>query len=330
MKLDKKDLILLDYLIHNPNFKRLELMSELKLSRKSLNSRIKKLENIVIGPMYLFDFSPLGFTSVRVECLIRGDDKKIEKILEEIKNNFPIWWYSKVFSGEFNILLDTYSFHYKDIEELIKYIEEIAEKEGLELIKSLERNFSSLIVKGINLTQKFKGIYYKLFNKELTKFVNKKEIEFLYFLSKERSINIISKLIKKDFKTLKKMFNDLKKRKIISGIISYPITKEINMEFYRLSIIPRTRKSKKLNELISYLINLDNIQDIDVFEEGIIEIEYITENVGKMKETINKIFEKFDFIDSIIIRPTPEYSYVNFFPEPMYYKIKEIIENFGL
>lgn len=314
IKLDKKDLQILNLLDWNARMPITQIAKKVQLNKDVIRYRIKNLEEqkIITGYYSLIDISKLGYLTFRGYVSFVDVDLKIEKeIISYLDKEFGAGF---IFSrdGEFQMGFISWE---KSIGSFQVKIKKFKEKfgnylDGIKFEIFTEFNHYSL------------NEFNNKFSKEISMreedqvFLKKSDLEILRELSKNSKISSVdlSVKIKIPQTTIVHKIKELEKNKIILAHRAEIDLSKLDYENYFLEVythngrdVERIEKEMRLNKNCIYSV-------IGIFGADI-EIECEFKNKKDLTNFINKLKEKFKAIKKIKYCTTLKYHKIKYFPD---------------
>jgi len=259
-ELDKKDMKLLLELDVNARATLTNLGKKLRLSKQSVDYRIKKLEKLglIKGYYSTINFSKLGFVAYRLALKFRNfgieEEKKLFNYCKSIKK---IGWLFSI-NGRWDVVITIYA---RDIIEFDKISQKIIYKYGE---KILENNIST-IVSIYNYPNKFlskEKINFVIAKDKIeTITIDKLDEKILKSLSMDARISLInlSDKIKSNPRTIRYRINRLEKLGIIQNYRAKINTNKLGYDHYKIFLNLQKMTEEKMTSLLGYFKSQKNV-----------------------------------------------------------------------
>ncbi|MFH0906061.1 MAG: Lrp/AsnC family transcriptional regulator [archaeon] len=302
MKIKKKDLEILYQLDKNCRVPQTILSKKLKISRQTLNQRIKMLENekIIYGYYLFLNIDIFNLITYRIYFKLQNisleQQNKIISYLKKSKASTTISC-----QGKYNINI---MYQAKNTQELHLFLSDIKSKFSKQIKEYKINNFVELSFCPraylINKTENTEN--YIVLGEKLEYKLKEDEIKLLNYLSKDASITKVklSKELKFDLKKTSQIIRNLEKNKVIKGYKAFIDIRKLGYNSYKLFIDFKTLDNEKLKRFKDFCIAYPNIIYIDIpLGESDIEISVEIE-ASKFSEFIDYLRSKFkDIIKDI-------------------------------
>jgi len=319
IKLDKRNLKILEILDFNARVTYADIAKKVKISKQAVEQRIKKLERKKIISSYylLVDISKLGYSAHRIALKLQNTSQEKQKeITNYLMTQKNIGWLFEL-GGKWDLAITIYSKNLIDLEEISKKLTH-------KFSQYIKEKSISTILYFYNFPNKF------LFNSKENKKIkiggdliknkiDKIDSNILLELSKNsrQSILKISEKLKQNPKTILYRIKRLEKNKIIVGYRADINTKLLEYDQYKIFLYLKNITKQIEEKIIEYLRNIKNsvyltsaigIADLE-FELKVKNSEELYSIIEKLRQKFKNYFKDFEtlFIRKEII--------ISYFPE---------------
>lgn len=295
IKLDKKDRALLLELDTNCRQSNSEIAKKLKLSKDTVNYRIKKLERqgIIEGHRAVIDMGKLGYKITRMYLKLQDTHKEIEEeIISYLCNIKKIFWVGKT-AGRCNICFgywalsnrDFYDFLIKFLTKYRKYIQEEEIANFVEFIHYRKAYVDNL--------KEDEGPPLIVGSEDVIQY-DETDWKILSIISGKARIPLIelAKEVKLTPMAVKYRLNNLEKKKVIVGYKSLIDFRKFGYEYYKVDIF--LEDISKIKEIETFCQYHPNITYLDrTYGGGDIEFDLEVKNLPHFIEIIDELKTKF-------------------------------------
>jgi len=313
MKLDKKDLQILNILDWNSRMPITQMAKKVKLNKDVVRYRIKNLEEkgIISGYYTLVNISKLGYLTFRLYFDLKDNSSEVEKkIINYLDNDFDS---GIIFSrdGEYQLGVITWEKSVYDFESKLK---KFKQKFGDYLDKIdftifTEFNHYSLNDFNKNFSREIS------IKKEEVIFVKEDDLKILMQLSKNSRISSVElgEKLKIPQTTIIHKVKEFEKKKIVLAYRTKIDFSKLDYENYFLEIY--THNGKEINKFEKYISNHVNCTySVKGIFGADIEIECEFKSKTELTNFIKELKEKFKSISKIKYCSTLKYYKINYFP----------------
>ena len=334
IRLDKRDLLLLDALRENSRLSLNVLNKITKLSKSSILNRINNLEKegIIKGYFTLVNIHNLGYrmTSISIKTKMTLIEK--EKYIQYLKKIPYLNQIITFASTEWDFLVRIYSKDTKHFNDIIEAVTDFPGVLDIEFfpLEYWQINLKKHFFTDFNLNSFIKkedSSFYKSFQKKKTKKVevDEKDLALIYHLSKNSRFQLITLAEKIDLSpdAISYRIKKLIQKGIIESFIAVP-------DLYFFGFIPylfniQIYKRNKTQRIIDFIIN--NISSTGVLvsrNSWNIQAFVFVKNPKELKEFEEALIHKFsNEIHNYKILQLKEQPYFDFFPKEFLSTIKE-------
>jgi len=312
VKLDLKDKRILYELDINSRQSFKEIARKVGISKDSAIYRINRLkeEGIIKQFHTLIDVGKLGLMSFRLYLkLEKTNPQKEEEIIEFLKEQKLVTWIASM-EGDYDlalwILTESISEMNQFWKNLFDNFRDFIKIHNLSIftnVKYFSRNF--LLDKSINKLE------YVFITEPNEIKIDEKDKKIIKLLSNNSRISIleISDKLKMTSKTISSRIKELEKRKIIVGYRTMFNLEKLGYEYFKIHFNFYNLTKQKEKEFKSYIRNTQGlIYENEVLGGDEVEIEFQVKSLSELRETLNKLKNKF----SDIIK---NYKYFTFYKE---------------
>lgn len=321
IKLDKKDLRILDELDKNPNLNVNKLAKNVGLSRQVAEYRLNKLisQKTISGVHPLIDVGKLGYTIFSTHIRLRPASRETYmQFAKELFADYPAQYISFI-SGSFDLIFDMYARSLNDFDNLFS---EIAKK-----YKEIIQSYEVFIVFRVNVYQ------YRYFlgenNEGSTITIDEHtdniplddiDIKLLHSIKfdSRKSYETIGKEIGLTRNAVKERIKRLEKNGVIAGYSAFIDYHHLDKQAFRIFIRYNNHNRDQEKSLIQYLKQISGVvQTVQLFGKWNLDLEVHTNNVIDLQRFIMELRDKYNIIEDYDITSQIEELAVDTFPDKL-------------
>ena len=314
IKLNKKDLRILDELDKNPNISTNELAKKAGVSRQVAEYRLNRLlsQNTIYAFYTLVDTGKLGYSLFRVHIRLKNVTKEVyRKFAKELFSEHPSMWVA-IMSGSFDLIWDVFA---KTPNEFKNLLSKVVEK-NREIIQSCE----TLIALNLSIYQY--GYFLReeknrrkiTFNENIANLsLDNKDKKILHILklNSRTPYEVIGRKVLLTRNAVKHRIQKLEKNGIIAGYNMLINFAHLDKQSFKIFIKYNNLKKDQENNLLQYIEQTPGIlATLQLFGKWDLDIEIHKGNITELQEFIMELRNKFEIIEN--------------------YEIVHIIEDFGI
>jgi len=325
IKLDKKDMRILDELDKKPNLNINKLAKNIGVSRQVADYRLNKLlsQNTIRWIHPLIDVSKLGYILFSTHIKLKPITKKTSlQFSKRLSLDYPTAYISFV-TGSFDLIFDVYAKNLNDFKNLFS---EISKK-----YKNIIYSYEVFIVSKLNIYQ-YRSFIGRDNNRKLLKIdepveeisLDDKDIKILHSIkfNSRTPYEVTGKEVGLTRNAVKDRIKKLEEKGVISGYSIFVNVCHLGKQIFRIFIKYHNHKQNQEESLMQYLKQTPGIiQTIQLFGKWNLDIEIHKKDVIELQEFIIELRNKYDLIEEYEVASiiSPEFK-VEFFPEKLYIK----------
>ena len=321
IKLDKKDLKILDVLDKNPNVNTNQLAKKVGISRQVAEYRINKLvfQKTIYAFYTLVDLGKLGYSLFRVHFRLKNVTREAyTKFAKELFSDYPSMWVA-LMSGSFDLIYDVFA---KNPNEFEKLISKIVEKN-----KDIIQSYEKLVALNISIYQ------YRYFIKEEherkeTKFnenvddlkLDEKDKRILQIikLNSRTPYQVIGKKVDLTRNAVKRRIKKLEDSGIIAGYTILVNFNHIDKQSFKLFIKYNNQKREQEKSLLQFIKQTPGIlAKLQLFGKWDLDIEVHKKDITELQEFIIELRNRFEIIEDYEIVHIIEDYGIDFYPDKL-------------
>lgn len=318
VKLDKKDLKILDELDKNPNINVKQMAKKIGISREVAEYRLNKLisQKTIYAFYTLVDLGKLGYSLFRVHIRLKNVTREVyTRFAKELFAEYPSMWVAFM-SGSFDLIWDVFARTPNEFENLISKMV----GKNKEIIQSYE----TLIVLNLSMyqygyfTEKEKDRRKITFNenKENISLDNKdKELLNILKLNSRTSYESIGRKIGLTRNAVKHRIKKMEKNRIIAGYNMLIDFTHLDKQSFIVFIKYNNAKKGQESSLLQYLKQTQGVLAVpQLLGKWNLDIEIHKKNITELQEFIMGLRNKFEIIEDYEIVHIIEDFGIDFFP----------------
>jgi Lrp/AsnC family leucine-responsive transcriptional regulator len=317
IKLDMKDRKILFELDMNARQPISQIAKKVRLSKETVNYRIKQLEKrgIIEGYYAVIDAMNMGYTFYRIMLRFQNvDSKKEQEILDYVKKLPNVAWLASL-EGNWDMVLVIWSKDVSDFKEIYdklvyKYSNYILHK--YETIATKIYHFKKNFLYGTKDSD-------EMIVGEKSKKIKIDSIDYiiLNMLSKDARMPIIdiSKKVKLTPNAVKQRINHLIKNNIILGFRAKINLSKFDYQHYKVFLYLQNMTGKTKEELIHYLKSNMNVAYItEAIGDADLEFEIFMKNSTEIHNLLKEMRNQFSVIKNYEVVLTYYEHQINYLP----------------
>jgi Lrp/AsnC family transcriptional regulator, leucine-responsive regulatory protein len=319
IKLDKKDLRILDELDKNPNISIKHLSKNIHVNSQVCLYRLNKLlaQKTIYSFYTLIDCAKLGYTLFRAHIRLKNVTREeYEKFAHLLYTQTPSMWVAFV-SGSFDIIYDVFAKSTNEFEHLFIEI--------LKKNKDIIQGYDSFIVLNVCLYQngyfveKHTSRYKIIFNEKISNLrldnLDKKIINLIKLNSRLPYEHIGNK-IGLTRNAVKARIKRMENHGLISGYKIFINFSHLHLQSYKIFVKYDSQKKDKEQTLLDFIQQTPGIiATLRLFGKWDLDIEVHKEDNKSLQEFIMELRNKFDIIENYEIVSIIEEVGINWYPD---------------
>lgn len=321
VKLDMKDLRILDTLDKNPHLAANNLAKKVGVSRQVAEYRLNKLvSQKTISAFFTFvDVAKLGYTLFRVHFRLKKITREnYRKFASHLYQDYPCLWIAFM-SGSFDLIFDVFARSPHELQDMLLKI--------VHGNKNIIQSYESLLVLSMNIYQ------YDYFLKpehERRKITFNQKKDALTLDDKNRKIlaliknncrlayEVIGKKVGLTRNAVKGRIKSLEKTGIIAGYGMFITFSHMNKKSFKVFIKYNNQRREEENSFLNYLKGTPGIlATLQLFGKWDLDLEIHQDDIQNLQEFMMDLRNKFDIIEDYDIIPIIEEFGIDFFPQKL-------------
>ena len=321
IKLDKKDLRVLDQFDRNPNITINQLAKKVGISRQVAEYRVNKLlsQHTIYAFYTLVDVGKLGYSLFRVHIRLKNVTREAYRnFAKELFSLYPSMWVAFV-SGSFDLIYDVFA---KTPNEFETIFSQIVEK-NKEIIQSYETLIAlnlSIYQYGyfLNKEQERKKVTFNENTNQLH--LDHKDTKILHILklNSRTPYETIGRKVGLTRNAVKYRIKKLEENGIIVGYTMLINFTHLDKQSFKIFIKYNNQKKEQENSLLQYLKQTPGVlATLQLFGKWDLDVEIHQRNSTELQEFIMELRNKFEIIEDYEIIPIIDDFGIDFFPEKL-------------
>ena len=321
MKLDKKDLRILDALDKNPHLPVNDIAKRVGVSRQVAEYRFNKLiSQKTIHSFFTFvDVATLGYTLFRVHFRLKNSTRETyQKFAANLYQDYPCLWIA-LMSGSFDLIFDVFAPSPQELQDML--IEIVHQN------KNIIQSYESLLVLSMNIYQY--GYFLKP-EPERRKITFNQKRDSITLDDKNRKIlalikhncrlayEVIGKKVGLTRNAVKSRIKQMEEKGIIAGYGMFVTFSHLNKKSFKVFIKYNPQKRDEEKSLLNYLKSTPGIlATLQLFGQWDLDIEIHQDDIQRLQEFMMDLRNRFGIIEDYDIVPIIEEFGIDFFPQKL-------------
>lgn len=319
IKIDKKDLRILEILDKNTNATISRIAKEVELSRQVAEYRLKKLisQKTIYACYTLIDMGRLGYSSFRIHIRIKNvNQERYSSFAKYLFNNYLTFWVGFV-SGTFDIIVDTFAKNANDFEKMLSKI--------VSTHKDIIQGYETLVILNLDLYEygNFASLNRNRSEVRVHSHIEEnlideldKKILLQIKLDSRKPFESIGKEVGLTRNAVKSRIKNLERKKIIVGYKPLVNFNHFGRQSFKIFIRYNNSKIEEEQKLLEEIRCTPGILNTLKFVGGSwnLDIEIQVSNVRELQEFMIKLRNDYEIIEDYkYIQLIDDYG-IDFFP----------------
>ena len=321
IKLDKKDLRILDVLDQNPHLPVNDIAKKVGVSRQVAEYRLHKLisQKIIHSFFTFVDVATLGYTLFRVHFRLKNSTRETyQKFAANLYQDYPCLWIA-LMSGSFDLIFDVFAASPQELQDMLS---EIVHKN-----KNIIQSYESLLVLSMNIYQ------YSYFLKpepKRRKITFNQQKDIIVIDDKNRKIlallknncrlayEVIGKKVGLTRNAVKSRIKSMEESGVIAGYGMFIAFSYLNKKSFKIFIKYNPQQREEEKNLLIYLKSTPGIlATLQLFGKWDLDIEIHQDDIQRLQEFMVDLRNRFGIIEDYDIVPIIEEFGIDFFPQKL-------------
>ena len=316
--LDKIDYKILQYLDFNARVPHTQIAKQLKISKKSVEYRIKQLEkeSVIQGYYSLVNIFKLGYIYGRIFMTLKDVSRQErEEIIRHLQNNKKILWLFEV-HGKYDLGIVPLVKTHQEFKEVIL---ELRNKFGSKIKKILESITTKLYTTEYSFLEEYKKSNLLIYKDTQKEEIDTLDTQILRLLAPDARISLVELgfALNQSPKTISYRIKQLEKKDIIQSYRIITDKSKFKLDYYKILINLNSYTKDEYEKIKKYLLSYKNV--IYFVEEIGLNFDLDFEILTKSNEELYQLIEdlRYNFpnlIEEYEIVPLVRELKTNFFP----------------
>lgn len=316
--LDKIDYKILQYLDFNARVPHTQIAKQLKISKKSVEYRIKQLEkeSVIQGYYSLVNIFKLGYIYGRIFMTLKDVSRQErEEIIRHLQNNKKILWLFEV-HGKYDLGIVPLVKTHQEFKEVIL---ELRNKFGSKIKKILESITTKLYTTEYSFLEEYKKSNLLIYKDTQKEEIDTLDTQILRLLAPDARISLVELgfALNQSPKTISYRIKQLEKKDIIQSYRIITDKSKFKLDYYKILINLNSYTKDEYEKIKKYLLSYKNV--IYFVEEIGLNFDLDFEILTKSNEELYQLIEDLRYtfpnlIEEYEIVPLVRELKTNFFP----------------
>ena len=321
IRLDVKDMRMLDELDRNANIISSQLAKKAGISRQVAEYRINKLcsQKTIYAFHTLVDVGRLGYSSFRVHIRLKNVSEDVYfNFAKELFSDYPTFWVAFV-SGKFDLIADIFARNSNEFEEMFSGV--------LQKNKDIIQSYETLVILEMDL---YSYGYFLQEKIERSKVAMHRNIEAIKIDKVDRQIlHVIKNNSRLTYSTIghkigltrnavKNRILKLEERNIILGYKAFINFRHFDKQSFKIFIKYNTSKMEQEKALLNYLRNRDGVlATLKILGRWNLDIEIHVRYAKELQQFVMDLRNRYEIIEDYEFVQIIEDYGIDFYPNKL-------------